>query len=78
MWTSRLRRVNITVKSMPAIPSATLRRLSAAHDVDPRSILRELREPGSVRGMAGERARRAVDAYQAKAALITKGAGADP
>jgi len=50
---------------MPTIPAATLRRLSATHDVDPRSILRELREPGSVRGMAGERARKAVGAYQA-------------
>jgi len=50
---------------MPPIPTATLRRLSAAHDVDPRSILRELREPGSVRGMAGERARKAVSSYQA-------------
>ncbi|HEY6357725.1 MAG TPA: hypothetical protein VIX35_05750 [Vicinamibacterales bacterium] len=50
----------------PAISTATLRRLSAAHDVDPRSILRELREPGSVRGMAGERARRAVIAYQSR------------
>jgi carbamoylphosphate synthase small subunit len=52
---------------MPTIPAAPLRRLSAAHDVDPRSILRELREPGSVRGMAGERARKAVSAYQASA-----------
>jgi|HubBroStandDraft_2_1064218.scaffolds.fasta_scaffold359949_2 hypothetical protein len=50
---------------MPAIATATLRRLSVAHDVDPRSILRELREPGSVRGMAGERARNAVSAYLA-------------
>ena len=47
-----------------SIPASTLRRLSAAHDVDPRSILRELREPGSVRGMAGERARKALNAYQ--------------
>jgi carbamoylphosphate synthase small subunit len=49
---------------MPSLSAATLRRLSAAHDVDPRSILRELREPGSVRGMAGERARKALSAYQ--------------
>ena len=53
---------------MPTLPAATLRRLSAAHDVDPRSILRELREPGSVRGMAGERARKALSAHQAKVA----------
>ena len=51
---------------MPAIPTATLRRHSAAHDVDPRTILRELREPGSVRGMSGERARRAVSEHQAR------------
>jgi hypothetical protein len=35
-----------------------------AHDVDPRSILRELREPGSVRGAAGDRCREALRAYQ--------------
>lgn len=46
---------------MPTHPSTCeLRRLAVAHDVDPRSIVRELREPWSVRGMAGERARAAV------------------
>ena len=40
--------------------AATLRRLSVAYEVDPRSIVRELHETGSVRGMAGQRARRAV------------------
>jgi hypothetical protein len=45
---------------MPVPDAATLRRLSVAHLVDPRSITRELREPGCVRGMAGERARAAV------------------
>lgn len=44
--------------------AATVRRLAVAHDIDPRSILRELREPGSVRGMAGERAREAVRELQ--------------
>jgi hypothetical protein len=53
---------------MPTIPTSVLRRLSVAHDVDPRTILRELREPGSVRGMAGERARRALSSYQARTA----------
>jgi hypothetical protein len=52
---------------MPTISAPALRRLSAAHDVDPRTILRELREPGSVHGMAGERARRAVSEHQARA-----------
>ena len=52
----------------PPISAATLRRLSAAHDVDPRSILRELREPGSVRGMAGERCREALRAHREAAA----------
>ncbi len=60
---------------MPAIPSATLRRLSAAHDVDPRTILKELRDPGSVGGMAGERARRAVSAYQEAATRRHAGLG---
>lgn len=53
------------MSSSLSIPTATLRRLSAEHDVDPRSIMRELREPESVRGMAGERARKALSAYQA-------------
>lgn len=44
--------------------AATLRRLAVAHDIDPRSILRELREPGSVRGMAGDRAREAIRELQ--------------
>jgi hypothetical protein len=44
----------------PNPDTATLRRLAVAHDVDPRSIVRELRQPGSVRGMAGARARAAV------------------
>jgi hypothetical protein len=45
----------------PAAPDAsTLRRLAVRHGVDPRSIQRELSAPGSVRGMAGERARAAV------------------
>jgi carbamoylphosphate synthase small subunit len=61
---------------MPTIAAATLRRLAAVHDVDPRSILRELREPGSVRGMAGERARKAVSAYQAKEPLVAVAKGA--
>ena len=55
-----------------SIPTTTLRRLSAAHDVDPRSILRELREPGSVRGMAGDRCRQALSEYQAKKQSLTK------
>jgi hypothetical protein len=45
---------------LSVIPAATLRKLAVSYDLDPRSIVRELRKPGSVRGMAGERARRAV------------------
>ena len=48
-----------------SIPATILRRLSAAHDVDPRSILKELRAPGSVRGTAGDRCRDALRAYEA-------------
>lgn len=40
--------------------TGTLRRLAVEYQVDPRSIRRELREPGSVRGMAGHRARAAL------------------
>jgi hypothetical protein len=49
----------------PLIPITVLRRLSSAHDVDPRSILKELREPGSVRGTAGDRCRDALRAFEA-------------
>jgi len=72
----------MVVQSMPDPPvlsTATLRRLSAAHDVDPRSILRELRQPGSVRGMAGERCRQALRAHQAKVqSSAVKSGGPDP
>ena len=64
-----------TVKAMadsPSIPATILRRLAAAHDVDQRSILRELREPGSVRGMAGDRCRQALTAYRAREQSLTK------
>jgi carbamoylphosphate synthase small subunit len=37
-----------------------LRQVAAKHGVDSRTVEREIREPGSVRGLAGERARRAV------------------
>jgi hypothetical protein len=40
--------------------ASLLRRLAVEHSVDPRTIVRELDQPGSVRGLAGERARRAV------------------
>jgi hypothetical protein len=40
----------------------TLRRLSVEHQVDPRTILKEQKSPGSVTGMAGHRARAALAA----------------
>lgn len=49
-----------TMHGMDDIDITTLRRICAQHDVDPRTVERELREPGAVRGLAGERARRAV------------------
>jgi len=42
------------------LDTATLRRLSVKYSVDPRTIRRELAKPGSVQGMAGERARAAL------------------
>ncbi len=42
------------------IPTHELRRLAVAFDVDPRSIAKEQLQPGSVRGVAGERARAAI------------------
>ena len=63
-WLHRVRTMQTRTSTPPpslARPdAATLRRLAVAHDVDPRSIVRELREPGSVRGMAGARARAAA------------------
>jgi hypothetical protein len=39
------------------IDSLTLRAISVEADADPRSVRREIREPGSVRGRPGERIR---------------------
>jgi hypothetical protein len=68
-WTLRTRCESMTrqraMTEPRSIPATTLRRLSVAHDVDPRSILKELREPGSVRGTAGDRCRDALRAFEA-------------
>lgn len=47
------------MKAQQTIPidAATLRRLSVAAEVDPRSIRKELKQPGSVRGLPGHRIR---------------------
>lgn len=42
------------------LDTATLRALAVKHLVDPRSIAKEYEEPGSVKGMAGARARAAL------------------
>lgn len=39
------------------VDTATARHLAVEADADPRSVRRELRAPGSVRGMAGHRIR---------------------
>lgn len=44
------------------LDTATARALAVEAAVDPRSIIREHRRPGSVRGMAGHRARSALAA----------------
>ena len=44
------------------LDTPTLRELSVRFQVDPRSIKRERDQPGSVRGMAGRRARAALAA----------------
>jgi hypothetical protein len=49
------------------IPSALARELAARHQIDPRSLAREAAVPGSVRGMAGDRARAALAELQAVA-----------
>ena len=44
------------------ISTLEIRRIACDHEVqaDPRSVRRELDQPGSVRGMVGERIRRAL------------------
>jgi hypothetical protein len=55
------------------LDTLAIRRLSLAAEVDPRTLQRELRSPGSVRGMTGDRIRRVfleafgVDAYDVHA-----------
>jgi hypothetical protein len=44
----------------PPLDTPTIRELAVEFQVDPRSIKRERDNPGSVRGMAGHRARRAL------------------
>lgn len=44
------------------IDTATARKLAVAASADPRTVLREFRQPGSVRGMAGHRVRRVLAA----------------
>lgn len=51
---------------LPPIGSAVLRRYAVRFSIDPRTIRRELHAPGSVGGMAGERARAAVAALRAE------------
>jgi hypothetical protein len=46
----------------PLVPTGMIRRVAVSASADPRSVQRELREPGSVRGMAGDRIRRALHA----------------
>jgi hypothetical protein len=54
-----------------AIPTdaATIRRISVAASADPRSVRKEMEEPGSVRGLPGHRIRAALakEADQASA-----------
>jgi hypothetical protein len=47
----------MSTRSRHPVDSATARRLAVEADADPRTILRELAEPGSVHGMAGQRVR---------------------
>ena len=50
------------------LDTPTLRELSVRFQVDPRSIKREREEPGSVRGMAGHRARAALASIEPRPA----------
>lgn len=44
----------------PLIDDARAREIAVLASVDPRTVRRELREPGSVRGLPGHRIRRAL------------------
>lgn len=48
-----------------------LRELAVAAGADPRSVRRELLHPGAVRGLAGERIRRALHALRTAGAPST-------
>lgn len=49
----------------PADDRAYVLRVAGVAPADPRSVVRELRDPYSVRGLAGSRIRRAIDAIDA-------------
>lgn len=48
------------MSATPRIDAAALRRLAVAASCDPRTVARELREPGSVKGLPGDRIRAAL------------------
>lgn len=45
--------------------TATIRRLAVEAECDPRSLLREVNEPGSVRGLPGHRIRAVLAKHKA-------------
>ena len=46
----------------PRLPAGLTREIAVATSTDPRSVSKEYRVPGSVRGIAGARIRRELDA----------------
>jgi hypothetical protein len=49
-----------SMETTQPLPAAILRRIAVRSSTDPRTVLREWRSPGSVKGMSGDRIRRAL------------------
>lgn len=49
------------MKQRSGVDEATSRRIAVEADADPRSVKRELMQPGSVRGMSGHRIREVLE-----------------
>jgi hypothetical protein len=50
----------MTTPAQPYISASFAREVAVAASADPRSVIKEIKEPGSVRGMSGERIRKVI------------------
>lgn len=52
--------------TLSQLPTHVIRRLAVLSDSDPRTVRKEIRQPGSVRGATGDRVRRVIAAEHAQ------------